>query len=798
LVESFRVTMNSPEKPLRILAVVYLPWDRRLGAARVWIELTDEWEAQGHTVERFCLTDAFPRPSKWRAMVALRQISFANRAAAYIRKNADRYDVIDALIGTVPFSKDRLGFRGLLVARSVGLYKLYQEFETLAEFRWPDRAKGTLIGRFFYSWAKKRSHSAARKSVRNADLINVPNPDEEASLRSEVNAASRILVQPYGLNADHAMALNQAAQTSDSRLTQKRICFIGMWSIRKGSKDWAKLATLLLAAIPEVKLRFLGTMTDDSLVLADLNLTGRSSIQLISEYQPEDLPAYLSNCTVGLFPSYVEGFGLAILEQLAAGLPVVSYNVPGPRQILEPLGESLLVPAGDVDKLASRAVSILRMDAIAYTSLSQGSASIASKYAWPQIAEDTIRYYRSALSKKHQLSIVFTQPFGLQTNGGGPRILRALLEDAPMPAVSICSFPEAPPATSLVREIHLPARPGFGRLERTRLAGIPQATSRLFARRFARRLEAACRAVNASALHAIAHGGLDFYHAYYVAKKLGRPFFLHIHDDLLYTIRGYQRNKVHSALRTCWNGASARFVIGKELGDEYVRRYGEQSYTVITDGLREVNELQSPGASARRMRIYFMGLFHLEYEENFRTLLAALARIRNDSGVDLSATFRCGGVRPKVIHGHEKYVRILPFGGESDVERDLAEADLLYLPLPFQTAAQPFVRFSLSTKLVTYLGSGIPILYHGPSQSAACYLLKDNDAGALCTTEDVETMTSTLTSLLENKATGSLLARNAGKLARSRFMLKDIRNNFWGTIGRSLDNVTPTLTAEDL
>ena len=28
--------------------------------------------------------------------------------------------------------------------------------------------------------------------------------------------------------------------------------------------------------------------------------------------------------------------------------------------------------------------------------------------------------------------------------------------------------------------------------------------------------------------------------------------------------------------------------------------------------------------------------------------------------------------------------------------------------------AYPFVRFSLSTKLVTYLGSGLPIIYHGP------------------------------------------------------------------------------------
>ena len=45
--------MTPPEKPLRILAIVNLPWDSRLGAARVWMELADQWRADGHTVEKY-------------------------------------------------------------------------------------------------------------------------------------------------------------------------------------------------------------------------------------------------------------------------------------------------------------------------------------------------------------------------------------------------------------------------------------------------------------------------------------------------------------------------------------------------------------------------------------------------------------------------------------------------------------------------------------------------------------------------------------------------------------------------
>jgi hypothetical protein len=120
--------MKLPAGPLRILAVVNLPWDSRLGAARVWIELAKEWTRAGHVVEKFCLTDAYPKPAASRASSALRQALFPARAAAYVRRNADRFDVIDCLIGVLPFSKRSLRFHGLLVARSVGTRRPLRRF----------------------------------------------------------------------------------------------------------------------------------------------------------------------------------------------------------------------------------------------------------------------------------------------------------------------------------------------------------------------------------------------------------------------------------------------------------------------------------------------------------------------------------------------------------------------------------------------------------------------------------------------------------------------------------------------
>lgn len=376
--------------------------------------------------------------------------------------------------------------------------------------------------------------------------------------------------------------------------------------------------------------------------------------------------------------------------------------------------------------------------------------------------------------------IVFIQPFGLNSPGGGSRILRSLLKNTHKPFLSICTSPQVPPQTTVGKELHLPIRPYFGRIENTRFSNLPNIFYWTLAGRFRHRLTGICRNIKATAIHAIAQG-LDFWYAYEVAQELGLPYYLSVHDDLRYALQGSLEFKEGmKKIAEVWQGAEGRFVISDELGQEYCRRYGQKAYTIVTDGLDKV-PVKPEIRPTNSCRIYFMGLFHISYEVNLKALLQALEilpKLRPD--LHLSVTCRCGLIRQEVLA--DKFpVTLLPFASEQEVIRDLEQADMLYLPLPFGQEYESFVRYSLSTKMITYLGSGLPIIYHGPVEAAASQMLTQHQAAIPLNSLDPHCIAE---NLIKAQGKTEEIVQNALNLGAKKFMLSEQKQKFWDLLNR--------------
>src|SRR5690606_32306308 len=95
---------------------------------------------------------------------------------------------------------------------------------------------------------------------------------------------------------------------------------------------------------------------------------------------------------VGAFPSYHEGFMLAVLELLAAALPVVAYDAHGASDALPP---ERLVPRGDADALAD-ALAALLSDPDGLAEARRAARASALTYRWPAVAEQTEAFYEAA------------------------------------------------------------------------------------------------------------------------------------------------------------------------------------------------------------------------------------------------------------------------------------------------------------------------------------------------------------------------------------------------------------------
>lgn len=63
----------------------------------------------------------------------------------------------------------------------------------------------------------------------------------------------------------------------------------------------------------------------------------------------EELAGYYASSDVFVFPSKADTLGLVMLEALASGLPVVGFNVTGPKDVIEPGGKTGFLAKDDAD-----------------------------------------------------------------------------------------------------------------------------------------------------------------------------------------------------------------------------------------------------------------------------------------------------------------------------------------------------------------------------------------------------------------------------------------------------------------
>lgn len=117
----------------------------------------------------------------------------------------------------------------------------------------------------------------------------------------------------------------------------------------------------------------------------------------------EDMPAALAAAHIACLPSYYrEGIPKFLLEGAACGLPLVTTDLPGCRDVVEPGGNGLLVPPRDAPALAA-ALATLIVDADLRARLGRRSRAIAeARYGEDRLAAAVLALYRPQPGGSHE------------------------------------------------------------------------------------------------------------------------------------------------------------------------------------------------------------------------------------------------------------------------------------------------------------------------------------------------------------------------------------------------------------
>lgn len=120
------------------------------------------------------------------------------------------------------------------------------------------------------------------------------------------------------------------------------------------------------------------------------------NIHFVGHVTPEIVADIHNISKLSIMPSRSEGFGLACLEAMGCGLPMVVSKCPGPQKY----AVGRLVDIGSAEQLADAIMAILKLPPDAYHHLCHEAQVAAKKIAWHQLIENHLKIYQLFLKKK--------------------------------------------------------------------------------------------------------------------------------------------------------------------------------------------------------------------------------------------------------------------------------------------------------------------------------------------------------------------------------------------------------------
>lgn len=286
----------------------------------------------------------FPLAAGWRLLTG-------GRAARFDAVHVHESDGVVALVALALMRW--VGGAGGKARRVATLQVSYREERRTTR---PVRDRGEIVSRpsaqerRFARWRAPLLALAGRLTARLADVVVAPSRRTALELARDYGARD-VVVIPNGV---------PAVPPADVAAAPPVVLFAGRFRARKAVTVLVRAFAEVASAVPAARLVLAGDGEDRTAVEAEIRRLGLGGrVERLGAVTREEVARRLRGAAVFCLPSIYEGLPLAILEAMAAGVPVVATAVSGnPDAIVD--GESgWLVAAEDSAALASALIHAL-------------------------------------------------------------------------------------------------------------------------------------------------------------------------------------------------------------------------------------------------------------------------------------------------------------------------------------------------------------------------------------------------------------------------------------------------------
>lgn len=182
-----------------------------------------------------------------------------------------------------------------------------------------------------------------------------------------------------------------------STLTEKRVIAVARYSHEKGIDLLLQAWALVEKKTEKWRLEVFGD-GDTTAFSAIIDKLGINRSRCILNGRTSDIEQEYLKSTIAVCSSRFEGFGMIIIEAMACGLAVVSFDCPwGPQSIINDGQDGVLVENGNIEKLADALVSLIqdekKRNNIAINAVQSVKRFQMDRIAnqWKQLFEDVIQ-----------------------------------------------------------------------------------------------------------------------------------------------------------------------------------------------------------------------------------------------------------------------------------------------------------------------------------------------------------------------------------------------------------------------